>query len=419
MINKDKLLNGIVVVTEEISHLRSVALGVWIKKGARNEHLELNGISHFIEHLLFKGTQNRSAIEIARAIDSIGGQLDAMTGRENICLYARVLDEHLPLAFDLLSDIVINPLFREQDIKNESKVVLEEIKMVEDSPHELIHDLFIASLWPNHPLGRPILGSRKNISHFYREQVLEYFKKCFVPENIIISAAGHLKHAGVIKYAEKYFGSLQGINGLSQSPPPEKKISINQVKKRGLKQVHLCLGAPSIPVNHPDRYICNILNVLLGGGISSRLFQDVREKRGLAYSIYSYLNLYSDAGYLATYAGTSKKSLRTVIELVIKHIREIIQGKVKASELRLVKDHLKGNLMLSLESTAARMIKLAQQMLYFQRNFTLDEMIQGIERVQLEDIQRVAKELFACKKLSLTVIGDVKGETIDPQSLIP
>jgi len=307
MINKNKLENGITLVTEEISHLRSVALGVWIRKGARYEKAELNGISHFLEHLLFKGTKKRSAFEIARTIDSIGGQLDAMTGRENICLYARVLDEHLPLAFDLLSDIVINPLFQQEHIKSESRVVLEEIKMVEDSPHELIHDLFIASLWPSHPLGRPILGTRKNVSHFYREQILQYFKKCFVPENIIISAAGHLKHEEVIKYAEKYFGAFKGINGLSESSPPEEKTFINEVKKRGLKQVYLCIGAPAIPVKHPDRYVCNILNVLLGGGISSRLFQDVREKRGLAYSIYSYLNLYSDTGYLATYAGTNKK----------------------------------------------------------------------------------------------------------------
>jgi len=419
MINKDKLANGIIVVTEELPHLRSVALGVWLNKGSRDETEQLNGVSHFIEHILFKGTRKRSGLEIARTIDSIGGQLDGMTGRENICFYARLLDEHLPLAFDLLSDIVINPLFKKEDIESERKVILEEIKMVEDSPDELIHDLFIASFWQNHPLGRPVLGTREIVSKLSRKRMVKYFEKCFVPENIIISAAGHLKHKEVIKLAQKYFGCLQGVNGLLGSIAPKHKPSIMMVNRNELEQVHLCLGTTSYPINHPDRYAFHILNVLLGGGISSRLFQDIREKRGLAYSIYSFLNLYSDSGYLATYVGTSSRNLTTVIELIIKHIRDIIQGKIEPSELRLVKDHIKGQLMLSLESSATRMSKLAQQIIYFKRNFTLDEIIQGIEKVQLEDIQRTATAFFAGKQFSLTVLGDVKDKLISPQSLVP
>jgi predicted Zn-dependent peptidase len=419
MICSDKLSNGIEVISEQISHVRSVALGIWLKKGARNEDAVFSGITHFLEHLFFKGTHQRNAVELARTIDSIGGQLDGMTGKEYICLYARVMDEHLPLAFDLLSDIVQNPLFKEADIKKERKVILEEIKMVEDTPDEYIHDLFISSFWPNHPLGRPILGTRKIISHLNRNDIVHYFKKCVVPENIMISAAGHLRHDEVMKLAEQYFSTLKGTNGLPDNLPPEHNSSLKLIKKKGLKQTHMCLGAASYPINHPDRYVCNVLTVLLGGGISSRLFQDIRENRGLAYSVYSYLNLYSDAGYLATYVGTSKKNLKTAVKLIIKHLRDIIEGKVEPSELNLVKEHLKGQLMLSLESTATRMIKLAQQILYFQRNFTLDEIIQGIEAVQLKDIKRVALELFAGKQLALTVIGDIKNNLISPQYLIP
>ncbi len=419
MIYNNKLANGVEVITEQISHVRSVALGIWLKKGARNEDADINGISHFLEHLFFKGTQQRSAIEIARTIDSIGGQLDGMTGKEYICLYARVMDEHLPLAFDLLSDIVQYPLFKEEDMKNERKVILEEIRMVEDTPDEHIHDLFISSFWPNHPLGRPILGSRKIISHLNRDDIFKYFKKCVVPENIMISAAGHLQHDEVMKLAERYFSTLNGVNGLPDNSPPEHNASLRLIKKKGLKQTHMCLGASAHQINHPDRYVSNILAVLLGGGISSRLFQDIRENRGLAYSVYSYLNLYSDAGYLATYVGTGKKNIKTTVRLIIKHLRDIIEGNVESSELNLVKDHLKGQLMLSLESTSTRMIKLAQQMLYFQRNFTLDEIIQGIEAVRLRDIKRVAQELFTGKQLALTVIGDIKRDLINPQYLIP
>jgi predicted Zn-dependent peptidase len=409
--------NGLRVLTEPMSHVRSVAVGVWIRSGSRLETPAENGISHFIEHMLFKGTGRRSAEEIARSVDSIGGNLDAFTSKELVSFNTKVLDEHLPKAFDILSDLVLNPAFREEDIEKEKSVILEELKMETDNPEYLVHEIFCSNFWKGHPLGKPILGTRETIRSFNREIVDGYYRRIYVPSNMIITAAGNLEHDRMIDLARRYFEPLRSSGPTPPSPQPSTHARLVMRDKRSLEQVHLCLGVPSYPLPHEKRFVCYLLNTMLGGGMSSRLFQNIRERQGLAYAVFSELNQYRDSGALMVYAGTSAASAPKVVRAVVNEFRSLKQDLVPADELRRAKDHLKGSLMLGLESTASRMANLARQELFFGRFFSLDDLLHGIEEVTAEQVRDVARDWFDPRQIAVTVLGRLDGLKITRDNL--
>jgi predicted Zn-dependent peptidase len=408
MIVRDSLNNGIRLVTESMGHVRSVSLGVWLTRGSRHETDRDSGIAHFVEHMLFKGTATRSAEDIAQAVDSIGGQLDAFTAKEYASYYVKVLDEHLPLAVDILSDIVLRPAFHDVDIEREKKVILEEIKMVEDTPDDLVHELFTQAFWEGHPLGRPILGTKESVEGLTQQRLRDHFRGAYAAENVIISAAGNLEHGSLREALEKAFGEMPSA-GRTETWTPPAVVPKVVIRTKELEQSHICLGASSYPQNHDARYASYVLNTMLGGSMSSRLFQNIREKRGLAYSVFSGINAYRDAGSLTVYAGCANEAVGEVIDLVVEEMKVIKQAPVPDSELRRAKDHLKGSVMLSLENTASRMSHLARQEIYFDRQFSLDETLEGIEHVTPAEIQQVAHDVFSNGSLAATVLGQVNG----------
>jgi predicted Zn-dependent peptidase len=404
MVVRDVLDGGLRLITETMPHVRSVTIGVWLTRGSRHESDERGGIAHFVEHMLFKGTDTRSAEDIAQAIDSIGGQLDAFTAKEYASYYIKVLDEHVPLAVDLLSDIVRRPAFEAEEVEREKKVILEEIKMVEDTPDDLVHELFTQHFWEGHPLARPILGSPETVEALTRDTILDYFGRAYVAPNMIISAAGNLDHGRVRDLVLKAFDGLAPSTDRPNGPAP--RVSPQVVTRtKELEQSHLCIGTNSYPQSHEDRYVSYILNTVLGGSMSSRLFQNIREKRGLAYSVFSGLSAYRDAGNLTIYAGCANEAVGEVIDLCVEELKGMKRTPVPDSEVRRAKDHLKGSLMLSLENTASRMSHLARQEIYFDRHFGLDETLAGVEAVSADDIQRVAADLFSNGSLAATVVG--------------
>ncbi len=416
-IQREVLPNGLIVLTEEMSHIRSVSIGIWIKTGSRHEDPELNGISHFVEHMVFKGTRSRSAEDIARQVDSIGGNLDAFTAKECVCFDIKVLDEHLPIAMDVLSDLVLNPVFDMRDITRERGVILEEIKMDEDNPDYLVHEIFTQNFWKDHPLGKPILGTKDTVRRFEQDLLLNYWRRFFIPNNMIISAAGHLDHARIVALVrEKFSGLTAGKNGFHQAPP---KVSprIIMRNKKALEQVQICVGVPSHPVGHERRYAGYILSTVLGGGMSSRLFQNIRERQGLAYAIYSELNPFRDTGCLSIYAGTSRESATKVVQSIVQEFRNLKAQHIPEEELRRAKDQLKGSLMLSLESSTARMSNLARQEMYFDRFIGLDEIVNSIEKVTSQDLIQLANDFFKPECTAVTVLGNLNGLRISRQQI--
>src|SRR5215469_14614810 len=354
------LPNGLTVITEEMEHIRSVSIGIWIKTGSRDEDSEWNGISHFVEHMVFKGTQNRSAEEIARQVDSIGGNMDAFTAKECVCFNIKVLDEHLAIAMDVLSDLVLHPTFAINDIARERGVILEEIKMDEDNPDYLVHEIFTQNFWKDHPLGKPILGTKETVRSFEQEKLFDFYRQRFSPNNMIISAAGNLNHHAFVQLIKERFAALDRVpNGFHLPAPAITPVVITRNKK-SLEQVQLCLGVPSHPISDEKRFVSYVLNTVLGGGMSLSLFQKIREEQGLVYSIYSDLNPYRDTGCLTVYAGTSIESAHKVVDSVLAEFRELKSKLLPEEEVRRAKDQLKGSLMLSLESSTARMSNLAR-----------------------------------------------------------
>jgi predicted Zn-dependent peptidase len=406
MVTREVLPNGLTLVTEAMPHVRSVAVGIWLRRGSRHETLPQAGISHFIEHMVFKGTKNRSAEDIASQVDSIGGHMDAFTAKEYASFHLKVLDEHLPLALDILGDIVMNPLFDPLEMTKEKKVIFEEMGMVEDTPDDLVMELFAGAFWPRHPLGRPILGTRKSVDRFEREHLLAFFRRVYHAGNLLVAAAGHLKHEKVSALVRRHLGGLGSGNGNANGSKPRAGHGIVTRRKKELEQVHVCLGGPAFPQGHQDRYVSYVLNTILGGSMSSRLFQNVRERRGLVYSISSGVTAYSDTGNLTIYAGTSLANLDQVLTLTVDELRRIREEAVPRVELRRAKDHLKGSLMLSLENTGSRMSHLARQEIYHGRHFGLDETLRGIEAVDADGITRVASRLFR-GPLTLSVLGNL------------
>jgi predicted Zn-dependent peptidase len=409
---KQVLDNGTTVITEEIPHLRSVAIGFWIKTGSRYEHAVQNGISHFIEHLLFKGTEKYSAASIAQLIDSIGGHLDASTSQEYTCFYARVLDEQLTLAVELLSDLLLHPKFDSSELELERQVVLEEIRTTEDTPDDYIHILLANTLWSEHPLGQPVLGTARSVSSLARFQIIDFFQQHYQPANIIITAAGSIKHEGLMKLLARSYTPLSGEAAeINHQPPPR----FNQrvvVRDKNLEQVHLCIGTKGLPQNHRQRFGVELLNVILGGGNSSRLFQEIRERRGLAYSVYSYFTSYRDTGMGAIYAATSRESYLEVIGLILEQLDSLKRLEITPDELERSKNHLKGHLTLGLENTFNRMVALAKHEIYFGRQFSLDEILAGIDRVTVQEINQLANELFDSYHLALIALGAVDGNAL-------
>jgi predicted Zn-dependent peptidase len=416
-IRKEVLDNGLTILTERMPQVRSISLGIWLKIGSRSETQEVNGVAHFIEHLLFKGTTHRTAEEIARQVDSIGGHLDAFTAKETICYSTKVLDEHLPIAFDILSDLLINPKFDPEDMEKERGVILEEIKMVEDTPDDLVHEIFMQNFWKDQPLGRPILGTKQTVSRLHRDKVIDFFQEFYTPDDLVISAAGNLEHEAVVDLVKEKFGNVttRGNGHVEVSAHTHSRITIRN--KKELEQAHICLGVPSYALSHEERYACYILNTILGGGMSSRLFQNIREKQGLVYAIFSGLNSYRDTGCLSIYAGTSLESAEKVVDLIIQEFRSLKRNSVDPEELRRAKDHLKGSLMLSLESTSSRMSNLARQELYFGKYFSLDEMISSIERVTPDEVQKLANIFFDTRHIALTALGNLDGFKISRERL--
>lgn len=407
-----------IVLTEEMSHIRSISIGIWINTGSRDEAAELNGISHFTEHMVFKGTKTRTARDIARQVDSIGGNIDAFTGKETICFNIKVLDEHVPIAIDILSDLVLNPTFDPKDITREKGVILEEIKMDEDNPDYLVHEIFTQNFWKDHPLGKPILGTKETVRSFEREKLYGFYQQRFSPNNMIISAAGNLNHERFIRLIKDRFASMDRVpNGFHTAAPAITPKVITRNKK-SLEQVQLCIGVPSHPIFDEKRYVSYILNTVLGGGMSSRLFQKIREDQGLVYSIYSDLNPYRDTGVLAIYAGTSLESIHKVVDCVMAEFRELKAESIPAEELRRAKDQLKGGLMLGLESSTSRMSNLARQEMCFKRFFSLDETIAMIEMVTAEEICQMANDLFHSDKIAVTVLGNLEGLKLSKENLV-
>lgn len=403
------LPNGLTILTERIEYLRSVTMGVWIKSGSRCEPAEINGISHFAEHMLFKGTHARSAQAIAREMDSIGGNLDAFTGKETICFNVKSLAEHVPLALDILSDMVLHPAFAPGDIERERGVILEEIKIDEDNPDILVSEIFTQSFWKNHPLGRPILGTTGTVRKLGHAELVAYHDERFHAGNMVFSAAGLLDHDEFVAAVAEKFGGLSAGATVAETPAPEAEARILLRHKKSLEQVQICLGVPALPIADEERHVALLLNTVLGGGMSSRLFQTIREERGMAYSVYSDLNPYRDTGALCVFAGTSTPKALEAIDLILSEFRTLKQTPVEDDELKRAKDQLKGNLLLGLESSNARMGNLARQEMYFQHFFTVDELITRLDAIDAAQIQALAQRLFDPARIAVTLLGRLDG----------
>jgi predicted Zn-dependent peptidase len=417
-LRRTELPNGLIVLTERMEHLHSVAMGVWVKSGSRCESAEVNGISHFVEHMLFKGTRSRSAQHIAREMDSIGGNLDAFTSKETICFNVKSLSDHVPIALDVLTDMVLNPTFAVPDIERERGVILEEIKIDEDNPDVLVHELFTQSFWKGHPLGSPILGTTETVRRLGQQQLFGYHGDRFHGGNMVFSAAGNLDHDQFVEAVAGKFSALPSGEALSELSAPEPSARIILRNKKALEQVQICLGVPAPPVADDSRYATSILNTVLGGGMSSRLFQNIREERGLAYSVYSDMSPYRDTGNFCVYAGTSAGKALEVVDLILAEFRNLKESPINDEELTRAKDQLRGNILLSLESSNARMANLARQEMYFHQFFSADEIIARINEVSAEQVQAMAQRLFEPERIAVTLLGRLDGVKLGRARLV-
>jgi predicted Zn-dependent peptidase len=412
------LPNGLIVLTEKMEHLRSVAMGIWVKSGSRYEAAEINGISHFVEHMLFKGTKSRSAQHIAREMDAIGGNLDAFTGKETICFSVKALSNHVPIALDVLSDLVLNPTFANTDIERERGVILEEIKIDEDNPDVLVHEIFTQNFWKDQPLGKPILGTTKTVSGLQQSTIFDYHSDRFRAGNMVFSAAGNLEHDQFVDaVAEKFCTLAPGTTEMDfQAAQVSAPIILRN--KRSLEQVQICLGVPSPKITDENRYATLILNTVLGGGMSSRLFQTIREERGMAYSIYSDLSPYSDTGSLCVYAGTSADKTLEMLDLVMAEFSVLKETQLTAEELHRAKEQVKGNILLGLESSGSRMSNLARQEMYFHHFFSVEDVLERLDAVTADEVQAMAQKLFVSERIAVTLLGRLDGLKLNRSRLV-
>lgn len=416
-IQKTILQNGIKILTEEMPDAESSSVGVWVIAGSRNESRKTRGISHFIEHMLFKGTARRTALDISKEIESVGGVLNAFTSREYTCFYAKVLNKDIPKAVDLLSDIFINPKFDPAELEKEKMVVLQEIKLVEDTPDDVIHDIFAEKFWKGHPLGWSILGTRDTVSSFTREDVLGYYNTHYRSAGsgrVFITVAGGLSHERIVKLVKRPFSSIAPVDNEAKVERPETASGVSVIRK-DLEQAHICMGVPMPGQTHKDRYKVYLLNTIFGGGMSSRLFQEIREKRGLAYSVYSYLNLCKDSGSLTLYAGCSKESFAETAGLMVKELLRLRKG-VTAEELKNAKSQLQGSMLLGLETSDGRMSKLARDEIYFARVLSFREISAGIEAVKAKDLKKIAGDYLSAGVIMAVAMGRISARGL-PKAL--
>ncbi len=410
MPEKTVLPNGVRVVTEEIGYVRSVSIGAWVMSGSRYEEDSIGGVAHFIEHMLFKGTTNRTAFDIAAAVDSVGGVLNAYTGKELTSFYAKVPDYYAPEALDLLSDLLRNALFDPLELEKEKFVVFQEIKMVEDTPDDAIHDFFEFHFWKDHPLRRSVLGSRESVGGLNRDGVIDFFSKRYHGRNLVIAAAGNLKHGPFVEQVERLL-RLPAAEELPKAcnPPPPEVTGDLFLQEKDLEQVHVLMGALGPHAADEDRYPAMLVNMVLGGSMSSRLFQEIREKRGLVYSIHSFLVPYSDTGWFGIHFGTEGDRVREVAGLVSGELRKLCRESLTAEEIRSGKEQMKGSFLLSMESTDVRMSRLARNELIFGRQVPAEEVLRNIDGITEEDIRRVTRWMLRPENLSVAVLGRVPG----------
>jgi len=404
---KTVLENGIRVVTERIDYVRSISIGVWIDVGSRDEKSDEAGTSHFIEHMLFKGTKKRTAKEIASSLESVGGSLNAFTGREHTCYFARVLDEHTNVALDVLSDILKNPLFNPSHLEKERKVILSEIKELEDSPADLVHDFLMRAMWRENPLGRPIIGSAESVLKLTRSRLVDFMNRNYTSPRVVIAASGNFKHEELVNKIKRKFRFSSDPHPASENQMPPQVEPDRMVAKKKTAQTHINLGVSTFPYRDKRRYATLVLSNILGGGMSSRLFQSIREKLGLVYSVYTFVDFFEDTGIFGISMGTHKKNTVRVIELVLKEIRKLKKDSLTSKELSHAKYQLKGNLLLALESTSNRMNRLARYELLLHDYVDLDQTINSINRIKAKDVIEVAEDFFSSDKLSAAVLGPV------------
>jgi len=405
---KEQFQNGLRVISEVVPNVHSVSVGIWVMNGSRDEQKEISGVSHFIEHLLFKGTENRDAKNIAFTIDSIGGQFDAFTTREYTCLYVKALTQYLDVVMELLSDILLNSTFDGEEFCKEKQVIMEEIKMSEDMPDDNVHDMFFKTFWEDHGLGRPILGTLETIGALTTDVLKNYFKISYQPQRMIICIAGDFKHENLMDLIKKNF--IFKSSEQNNFPKREKPVykSGSSLKARKLEQVHFCIGMPGLRQTSEKRFVKYALNLILGGSISSRLFQKIREEKGLVYAICSFFSSFSDAGILGIYGGASPGNIEEILKLVMNEFDEIINKGISSKEMKIAKTHLKANFLLALENTSNRMSKLAKQEIYFNKFFTIEETLKGIDIVKKEDVQELSKKLFRKESIVFAATGPLK-----------
>ncbi len=404
MVRKEVLPNGVRILTENMPHVQSVSIGIWMNSGGRDEDDGNRGISHFIEHMLFKGTKTRTARQIADEFDSIGGQLNAFTDKEYTCYYGKVLSEHLPIAVDVLSDMFLNSVLDPQEIALEKNVVLEEIKRHEDTPEDRVHDAFVEAVWGSHPLGKPILGTVQSVEGLTRDDLVQFMRTKYAPDSIVVAAAGDVNHEDLVERIGALFGGLEGskVPHVHVAPAFSNESVLTD---KVTEQVHFCMGTTGFSQLDPERYALALLDAALGGGMSSRLFQEIREKRGLAYSIGSYTAAYREGGFFTVYGGTSLESMDEVLELVRAEFANVRDGNIKPEELSKAKNQLRGALVLGQESSSNRMMRMAKSEIYFGREIPLEELLASIMKVDHNDIANVTDRIFGHSEFPVVAIG--------------
>jgi predicted Zn-dependent peptidase len=412
MYHKTILENGLRVVSERLEHFRSVSLGIWVNVGSRDEVEKENGISHFIEHMIFKRTANRNTFQIAKELDAIGGLSNAFTGTEYTCFHSRVLDKHLYSLADILCDILLHSLFDPLDMSRERQVILQEISMLEDTPDEQIHVLFSRLFWLNHPLGMPIMGTPVTVSAITRETVLAHIRQFYTPKQIIVAAAGNVNHDDLVRYFKSIFEALPSEAEVPVRMAPVKHAALSCHYKE-LEQVHICLGGTGPHLSSELRFAGAALNAILGGNMSSRLFQEIREKRGLAYNVYSFLSSFVDAGMLGVYLGTDAKQVNRALKVIHREIKKIQQGKISKADLKATQENLIGGVLLGSESTDTRMMRLAKNEVVFKRYIDYDEVIHRLEQVTIDEVVAVARQAFQGHNVSLVTLGPLEEKDVD------
>jgi predicted Zn-dependent peptidase len=415
MYRKTVLQNGIRIISEPLEHVRSISLGLWVGTGSRDESAVQNGISHFIEHMIFKGTHKRTGIQIAKDLDAIGGLSNAFTGKESTCFHARVLDKHLGLAVDILTDILLNSTFYPTDMERERQVILQEISMVEDTPDDSIHELFQGSFWSGHPIGKSVLGTDTTVGNIGKNAILDYMREHYVPEQILVVAAGNVSHEELISQVEPILGGMSSGNGFPQRNTPQPVAGLSAHYKK-LEQVHMCLGGEAPSQVSDKRFACALLNTMLGGNMSSRLFQEIRENRGLAYNVYSFMTSYVDTGLLGIYVATDPSSVNPVLQIIQREIQSIVDGKVSPRDLEAAKEHLIGTIYLASESGDSRMMRMARNELVFEKYISYEELIAELEQVRLDDLIEVTGSVFH-GGISLSTLGPIPESDIDTDCL--